>query len=257
MAEWYSSGAEIGRLERTNPLEFERTRQILAERLPPVGRVLDVGGGPGTYASWLAGRGYDVALVDPIELHVAVARDLAARGPAFEVTVGDARRLPFPDARADAVVMMGPLFHLTEPADRAAALAEAFRALRTGGVLAASAMGRFFRFGHAVAADTVRDPAVLAGEVAMATTGLRAPGVGPFPAYAHRPEDLRAEVSAAGFTRIEILAIEGFFHLLGDLPRRLADPASRHALFELLHRFEADPAVTGFSGHLMAVATRP
>lgn len=42
-----------------------RTWDILDRYLPPGGRVLDVGGGPGAHAAYLAGRGDAVTLVDP------------------------------------------------------------------------------------------------------------------------------------------------------------------------------------------------
>ena len=70
----------------------------LLDRLlpPPPAQLLDVGGGPGTYAAPLAGRGYRVQLVDPVRLHVEQARQAAASDPAaaFTAVVGDARGCP-------------------------------------------------------------------------------------------------------------------------------------------------------------------
>ena len=63
----------------------------------------------------LAEAGYEVHLVDPVPLHVAQA-DAASRarasGRLASARVGDARRLDVPDASADAVLMLGPLYHL-------------------------------------------------------------------------------------------------------------------------------------------------
>ena len=253
----YAAGAELGRLENRNPLEFERSKVILTRRLPPGGRLIDVGGGPGTYSAWFASRGYQVDLVDPVPLHVEAAREASRAGAPFAVHLGDARQLPFGDAIADAVVMMGPLFHLVTVSDRRRALGEAFRVLRPGGVIAASAMGRFFLFGHAVAQDAVRDPETLRRVMTIVDTGERPSGWGPFPAFAHRPADLEAEVRDAGFAEVVVVAIESFFHLLGNIEGRMADEASRSALFELLGRYEEDPALLGMSGHIMAVARPP
>ncbi len=253
----YATGAELGRLETRNRLEFERTKIILADRLPPAGRLIDVGGGPGVYAAWLAARGYEVDLVDPVLLHVEEAEKASRSGVPFRAHLGDARRLPFTNGCADAVVMMGPLFHLVESEDRRQALAEAYRVLRTDGVLAASAMGRFFWFGHGVAQNSIRDPESLRRLMSFVDTGRRPEGEPPFPAFAHRPEELESEMTAAGFADVEVLAIEGFFHLLGDIEQRLADPPSALGLFELLGHYERDPAIVGLSGHLMAVGRRP
>ena len=76
---YYEEAPEAERL-RTGPfqLEFERTKELLAERLPkPPVTVLDVGGGPGTYALWLAELGYEVHLIDPVHRLVAQAQGLS------------------------------------------------------------------------------------------------------------------------------------------------------------------------------------
>jgi hypothetical protein len=136
-------------------------------------------------------------------------------------------------------------------------LSEAFRVVRPGGVIAASAMGRFFLFGHAVAQNAVSDPETLRRVMSIVDTGDRPGGWGPFPAFAHRPGDLEDEVRGAGFDDVVVVAIESFFHLLGDIGSRMADEASRSALFELLSRYETDPALLAMSGHLMAIGRRP
>jgi 2-polyprenyl-3-methyl-5-hydroxy-6-metoxy-1,4-benzoquinol methylase len=76
----YGTGYERSRLfPGGNPsLEFVRSMELLDRLLPgPPARLLDVGGGPGTYAAPLASRGYRVHLVDPVPLHVEQARQAA------------------------------------------------------------------------------------------------------------------------------------------------------------------------------------
>ena len=76
--EYYDRGDEQDRLTAANRLELLRTQELLERSLPPApAAILDVGGGPGVYAAWLAERGYDVVLIDPVPLHVEQAR---ARG---------------------------------------------------------------------------------------------------------------------------------------------------------------------------------
>src|SRR4030095_14282052 len=64
--DYYNRGIEAGRLYRSHGLiEFARTQEIILRHLPsPPCTVLDVGGGPGAYACWLASLGYRVILVD-------------------------------------------------------------------------------------------------------------------------------------------------------------------------------------------------
>jgi hypothetical protein len=120
----YEAGDEDVRMvTASNRVEWERTLELLRRWLPAApARVLDIGGGPGRYACWLRDNGYDVTLLDPVPKHVrqAQARDVDA-------VLGDARELPFEDASADAVLMLGPLYHLPTASDRALALAEAVR----------------------------------------------------------------------------------------------------------------------------------
>lgn len=68
----YEQGAEADRLDEPfGQVEFLRTTEVLSEHLPPAPAVVaDVGGGPGRYALWLAGLGYDVHHRDLVPLHV-------------------------------------------------------------------------------------------------------------------------------------------------------------------------------------------
>src|SRR5437763_4274885 len=93
----YGTGYERSRLFPGGQpsLEFVRSMELLERLLPaPPARVLDVGGGPGTYGAPLARRGYRVHLVDPMPLHVEQARQAAADPAAgFTAALGDAREL--------------------------------------------------------------------------------------------------------------------------------------------------------------------
>jgi ubiquinone/menaquinone biosynthesis C-methylase UbiE len=94
----------------------------------PGRRLADIGGGTGNYAIALAGLGWDVLIVDrsPEMLGQAEAKGL-------ETLLASAERLPLDDSGFDAVLMVSMLHHVD---DRGAALAEAKRILRPGGMLA-------------------------------------------------------------------------------------------------------------------------
>ena len=144
---YYASFPEEGRLASgSSRLEFERTKEILARVLPEApARVVDVGGAAGAYSAWLAERGYEVHLVDAAPRLVEEARRRNARlaKPIASLSVGDARRLPQGDGSADAVLVMGPLYHLTAAEDRLAALREARRVLVPGGTVVVAAISRY------------------------------------------------------------------------------------------------------------------
>jgi len=102
---YYDKGREAERLFGGHGvIELARTQEIILRHLsPPPGTVLDVGGGSGVYACWLASLGYRVHLIDAMPLHVEQAEVASARQPEAPLAscrLGDARRLDEPDASA-------------------------------------------------------------------------------------------------------------------------------------------------------------
>jgi ubiquinone/menaquinone biosynthesis C-methylase UbiE len=259
----YELGVEADRLATWGRLERERTLALLARHLPPApATVLDVGGGPGVYAVRLARARYDVRLFDPVELHVAQAREASARqpdAPLAGANVGDARALPAADQSADAVLLLGPLYHLVDADDRGLALAEARRVLRPGGVLAAAAISLFGPTIDAMVNGHLADPAF----EAIVETDLRE-GVhrNPDPtgrpewfttAYFHRPAELAAEVREAGFALEALVAVEGVGAFLRDSAAWLDDPDLRGRLMRAIARVESEPSLLGASPHVLAI----
>jgi ubiquinone/menaquinone biosynthesis C-methylase UbiE len=264
MAAFYAKGLERDRLTTgQGALELARTRLVLERYLPlPPAVIADVGGGPGRYAIWLAERGYDVHLVDPIPLHIEQARgDAAHAGVALaSAEVGDARALRLPDASADAVLLLGPLYHLPERADRLLALAEAGRVCRPGGVIIAAAISRFASTLDGLRGGYLEDPAfasVVAGDLSDGRHHNPTRNPAYFTtAYFHRPEELAQECSAAGLTHEVTLGVEGPAWLLSDLDARLADDRRLRVLLEAVEALEAESTLLGVSAHLLAVARR-
>ena len=263
IAAFYGQGLERDRLTTgQGALELARTRVVLERYLPqPPAVIADIGGGPGRYAIWLAERGYDVHLLDPVALHIEQARaDAAGRGGVAlaSAQVGDARAVRLPDASADAVLLLGPLYHLPERADRILALSEAGRVCRPGGVIIAAAISRFASTLDGLRGGYLEDPAfasVVAGD--LSDGRHRNPTRNPAyftTAYFHRPEELAQECSAAGLTHETTLGVEGPAWLLSDLDARLADERRLRVLLAALASLEAESTLLGVSAHLLAVA---
>jgi ubiquinone/menaquinone biosynthesis C-methylase UbiE len=263
---YYSLGLEEGRLDESYfPLERARTRELIDRHLPsPPGVVLDVGGAAGAYAFWLAERGYAVHLVDPVPLHIQQAERAAqtkTAGRLASTQVGDARKLEFADASADAVLLLGPLYHLTERGERQAALEEARRVLRPGGWLVAAAISRFASLLDGLRGFVFEDEAFLRiVEQDLADGQHRNDTDNPLyftTAFFHHPGELSAEVREVGFTLTGLFAVEGPGAFLPEFQRRWKDPRDRERLLELLRRVEREPALLGASPHLLAVGQKP
>ena len=265
VAAYYAQGIERDRLTAgQGALELARTQALLDRYLPaPPAVVADIGGGPGRYAVWLAQRGYCVHLVDPVPLHVEQARAAASDLPGAALAsaeVGDARAVRLSDASVDAVLLMGPLYHLPERSDRLRALAEARRVCRRGGLVIAAAISRFASTLDGLRAGYLEDPAFAAVAAGDRKDGRhRNPTGDPAyftTAYFHRPEDLASECAAAGLSHEATLAVEGPAWLLPDLDPRLADERRRAVLLAAIALIETEPTLRGVSAHLLAVSQR-
>jgi len=263
IAAHYGHDPERDRLDTWAQLEGIRTRELLSRFLPaPPAVVLDVGGARGAYALALAQGGYEVHLVDPYRPHVEAASAAQSDTPLASVAVGDARELPFADACADAVLMLGPLYHLPAAADRAQALAEACRVLRGQGVLLAAGISRFASTFEGVRLGLIADPtfeAIVEGDLRDGVHRNPDPEGRPewfTLAYFHRPEELHEELCTAGLLDVKVLAIEGpgSYQNLGVL---LDDPTSCDAVLRAIRRVEDEPALLAASSHFMAIGRAP
>lgn len=255
---YYERGGERDRLtEGRGRLEFLRTQDILRRHLPPApARVLDVGGGMGVHAEWLAADGYAVHLVDPVPSHV----EAAGRLPGVTAELGDARSLLLQDGSFDAVLMLGPLYHLTDRADRVRAFAEAGRVVRPGGLVAGAAISRFASMHDILRLGVEGDPRIArAVEIDVATGQHRNPVEDNWfftTAYFHLPDDLAAEAVDAGLDLDGVLAIEGVPTFIATIDETVEDPARLAVLMRWLTTVEREPSLLGGSSHLMVLARR-
>jgi ubiquinone/menaquinone biosynthesis C-methylase UbiE len=260
---YYDQGRDQERLfGGSGSLELTRTQELLLRFLPdPPADILDVGGGPGTYASWLANAGYHVHLIDPIPLHVEQAAEAAVAQPdhPFTAAIGDARALEAPDTTCDAVLLLGPLYHLTERSDRITALSEAQRVLRPGGVVLAVGISRFGSLLDALRQGVLNDPEARSIiERALGDGQHRNPGMERYPgwfttAYFHLPGELADEVTESGLALEALLGIEGPGGFVGD---GWKDPEQRPHILHAARAVEAEPSLLGLSAHILAVARK-
>ena len=192
-------------------------------------------------------------------LHVEQLRAEAAGVAGIHTAVGDVRDLDLPDASVDAVLLLGPLYHLTDRAERVRALRECARIVRPGGAVFAAVISRW-----AVRIDgTLREriylkyPAVPGLMDEIDRTGILPPlGDGAFTAFCHRPGELRDEMTEAGLEVADLVSVEGPAFILGDLDARMADPVDRSMTLQVARAIERVPELVGFGPHLIATGIR-
>jgi len=262
---YYSRGLERDRLASGRQrIEFLRIWDLLERCLPAApATVVDVGGGAGVYAIPLASAGYEVHLVDPVPLHVeqAAAAARQAGTPLTSISAGDARDLAIADDSADAVLLLGPLYHLTSREDRMAALREARRILRPGAIVVAKALSRFYPVFEELAGGMPASPEGLAATARFLADGqYRNPGGDPAyftTSYFHRPEELADELKDAGLELRHLVAASGSVKLLPGLSQLLDIPEARDHLLSVLRLLEAEPSLLGISQNFVAIAQAP
>lgn len=264
---YYRETDEGGRLlSGLGELELIRVRELLRRHLPEApAAILDVGGGTGMHALWLAREGYEVNLIDAHEPHVEAARAASAQqreAPLALCEVGDARKINRIDGSADAVLLFGPLYHLTEATDRMTALREAHRVLAPDGLLFAIAISRYATTFDGFRRRRFEDPAFQA-IARRDRKGGQHRNDRHHPeyfttAYLHRPEDLAAEIEEASFKLQALLALQGLAALLtnSDFDDIWADQQEREHLLEVVRSMESEQSVLGLSNHIMAVARK-
>jgi len=261
----YASRYEAKRLNgHGGQLERDRTRELLLRFLPtPPAMILDIGGGPGGHACWLAKRGYQVHLIDIVPLHVEMA--IATSGqqpeaPLASAAVADARSLPWSDEYADAVLLLGPLYHLTDKAERLRALAEAHRVLKPGGPLLAVGISRFASTMDGLRAGFLKDSQFASiVDQDLKNGHHRNPTDNPMyfmDSFFHHPDELRTEVTEAGFRVRGMYGIEGPGWLVHDFDQWWSTPEYRDRLLNIARVLDTEPTLLGISAHILVVGSK-
>jgi ubiquinone/menaquinone biosynthesis C-methylase UbiE len=254
--------AEWERLER-HRTEFAVTMRALSEHLPPSpARVLDCGGGPGRYAIELARRGYQVTLFDlsPACLGLAEKKATEAGLALAGYEQGTATDLSrFSDQSFDAVLLLGPLYHLLGEEDRHQALAEVRRVLKPAGLLFAAFISRYAVPRYAALYDPtwpLEQQERL--EVLLATGRLPPRGGGELEFLAHfdHPSQVGPLVQSEGFEVQAILGVEGLVDRIETEVNALSGQAWE-AWVDLNYRVAPDPTIHGCTAHLLVIASEP
>ncbi|MGP8078979.1 MAG: class I SAM-dependent methyltransferase [Dehalococcoidales bacterium] len=259
---------EWDRLKRPDDgfVEYAVTRKMLSKYLKPKSRILDIGGGPGRYAMWLAKHGHRVVLADLSPELLAIARTKLAEAGVMdnikEIIEADACDLShWQDNSFDAVLSLGPFYHLIEAGDREKALAELRRVLKPQGVAFVALMPRYGFIRRSLAIPDERrhltQPEFVARVLEQGVFINDIPGRFT-DGYGVRPEKVPAFFAQRGFTKQTLLAAEG---IVGDLQRILSeleqsDPATYQATLDIILKTADDPGILGTASHVLYIGKK-
>jgi S-adenosylmethionine-dependent methyltransferase len=242
-------------------MEFAVSKRLLSDYLPPRGRVLDCGGGPGRYAIWLASQGYEVTLFDLSRACLDRARTEAALlGVSLQYELGSATDLSrFEDASFDVVLLMGPLYHLRQLQERRLALMEAARVLRPGGLVAAAFITRVapLRYVAKEQPHTVLDfyDALVNVTRQGFDENFPPPDDDHFNAYFAHPDEIEPLLAHAGLIQSGRFAVEGFVVTLDENMNAL-EGREWEAWVDLNYRLASEPTLFSAADHVLALGKK-
>lgn len=138
--DYYNAHAENEQNRLDQPLcriEFISTLRLIDKYFPQQGKICDIGGGTGRYTIELLHKGYLVTLFDLSDEEIRLAgNQLNKKGlSAEQLIIGDARDMSMLASDTfDAALLLGPMYHIIEPNERAKVLQELKRILKPQGV---------------------------------------------------------------------------------------------------------------------------
>lgn len=271
----YNAGIERNRLRSgIGLLEFDRTKEILLEKLPaPPAVIYDIGGAYGEYSWWLASLGYEVHLFDLSEMNIEMSKELAEEYPGTtlaDAVVCDARSIPRPDKSADAILLMGPLYSITEYEERILAIRESHRLLKDNGLIFCAALTPYSvlvsRLDVYHENDTEKRRELDRPEViSMIERALEdgcyinpeksiANGIGS--SHLHTAKALREELSCGGFDTLSVHGVMGGAWLAPNLNELLSNEDSKKLLMRTIRMLDTHEEIIGLSGHLLSVSKK-
>ena len=269
---FYEEGREYNRLRTDIGLiEFERSKEISLENLPtPPAAIYDIGGAYGEYSWWLASLGYEVHLFDLSETNIKMSKKLAKEYPGCSLAaseVCDARKVPRADNSADAVLLMGPLYHIMEYTERINAVKECHRLLKTDGLLFFAALTPFSVLLDKLSVYSPNGKSYLENPdfLAMVERELKDgthinpnkevySGLGS--SHLHTAKALKAELSAGGFFDTVVHGVMGGAWLANNIDELWKNEKSRNALMNTVRMLDTHEEIIGLSCHLLAVSRR-
>ena len=243
--------------------EFAVTLRALEEYLPPPpARILDCGGGPGRYAIELAHRGYELTLFDLSAgcLNLAEEKAQEAGVSLHALEKGSAIDLSrFADEEFDAVLLMGPLYHLLEEKERLQTLQEVYRVVKPDGVCFAAFITRFAPVRYAAAKEPtlpIDEPEELERILGTGRLPPRGEEGSRFVAHFAHPAEVAPICQQPGFEVLDIMGVEGVVSMIEEGVNALSGSAWQ-TWVDLNYRLAPEPSLHGAAEHLLIALRKP
>lgn len=263
--DYYNRFDEWGRLDR-EPVEFQVNWHYIKKYLPLTAEILDNGAGPGKYSMRLANEGYKITLTDLTPKLVDIAKEKAHELKLEDNFNGfystDARNLPMlKDEQFDAVLMLGPLYHLQKEAERIQAVKELYRVTKKDGIVFVAFMPRVRHMLTSLLHPENWKPNNQMDNIEQfAQDGcFNHEDEGRFTgAYYFNVEDIKPFMKAHGFESLELIGSNIGAQLSNENWNYWRDKGEREfeKVIQLLTEKANDPHLLGISSHLLYIGKK-
>ena len=260
---YYDSGIEQNRLwQNYFKLEGIRTKEIISRYLSSPGlKILDAGGGTGFYAFWLHSLGHDVTLSDLTESNIRWAENYSKQNniQLAGYKVDDAMDLRYEDNTFDIVLLLGPLYHLTERKDRISAFAEAKRVLKPNGIVIAAVISRYASLFDGFRRNLISDDQFMEILKEDIRSGIHQNPTGNpeyfTTSFFHTTSEIQSEINESQLNLEKLIAVEGVGWLI-DIGKFENDENHLRKILEIIRSVETNPDLIATSPHILAVAKK-
>ncbi len=216
--EHYEKEVEKNRLELVFfKLEGIRSKEIISRYLHSKNmRIADIGGGAGFYAFWLQAMGHSVTMIDLTPRNIELANEYAQKTGTqlTKCQTGDATMLDLPDKQFDLVLLLGPLYHLTDKEERIQALSEAKRIVKPGGYILSAVISRYASLFDGFKRNLIVDDRFQKLLMDDLDTGIHINETENSEyfttAYFHTPDEIKNEIIESGLQLDKLVPVESF-----------------------------------------------
>jgi 2-polyprenyl-3-methyl-5-hydroxy-6-metoxy-1,4-benzoquinol methylase len=249
---------EDARLER-HQQERDVTWRYLDKYLPKRGNILEIGAATGAYTIPLAKRGYNVTAVDLAPKNINVLKKRVTRNKLqkkIQCFVADGRELKGVQGKDfNAVLLMGPLYHLVLKEDREKAVQKAYKQLKLGGVIFSTLVSRYGIWGTIMAKlpflidlqEDLRSVFAKGRDVKVPKGGFRG--------YFATVEEIKPLHERVGFRTLVLAGIEPASTVADEAYSTLKGKR-RKLWLDLLFSISTEPSIIGASDHILYIGVK-
>ena len=250
---------EDRRLEE-NVFEIPVTMKYIEKYVRPGDKILDVACGTGRYAKLLLENGYRLGLNDLSEKNMELTLERTGKHPGIlHASVSDALKADIWDAEQwDAILLLGPLYHLIQRKNRLKVLKKAHLAVREKGIVFSAFMSRTAALLYGIK----NNPSGILrpdGAVRLWETGSDKEFVEGTRWFTHAyfsfPEEIDPLIREAGLNPLHLAGVEGIFGENMELFHQLEEELKSKWMRFVMDHCE-DIHMVQSSKHLLSISQR-